>query len=158
MLIFNSIEYLKTLFFKKWRNIMAKGYVSDVINKEYIKWAIGDDVTINFQTGGRKTTFILEVFAPHLGQINNSAILYLVSRIELKKYIENKINKNFITNITVMTYQALEAKILNDEDRTYNYQYIVCDECHYFVEDAWNRKTQVSWEYIIKQKALRIWI
>lgn len=41
---------------------MTKEHVANMINDEYKEWSIGDKVTINFQTGSRKTTFILDLY------------------------------------------------------------------------------------------------
>jgi len=114
---------------------MEKKHVKDVIKDEYKKWSVGDDVTMNFQTGLGKTTFILDVFAPYLREQSNTTILYLVSRKKLKKHIEDEISKRIVTNITVMTYQDLQNKILNEDIKVPNYTYIICDECHYLIEE-----------------------
>lgn len=137
---------------------MKKEYVEDIIKDEYKQWKVGDDVTINFQTGGHKTTFILEIFAPYISDKEEPKILYLVPRKKLLADIEKLINKQKIKNIVLMTYQTLENKIQNGDLSLSNYEYIVCDECHYFITDAWNKKTQISWMHLIKQKALRIWM
>lgn len=137
---------------------MTKDYVIDIIKDKYKEWSIGDNIIINFQTGSRKTTFILRIFAQYLSQINDNAILYLVPRTELKEHIIKEIKKCFVTNVTVMTYQDLENKIFNEDKEINGYRYIVCDECHYFIADSWNRKTEVSWQYILGHDSLKIWM
>lgn len=53
-------------------------------------------------------------------------------------------------NLTLRTYQNFEEMIL--EGKTEHYDYIVCDEAHYFMNDSlFSSKTFVSYDYVMKK-------
>ena len=104
-------------------------------------------------------------------------ILYLVNREVLKKqileelfqiqtelegeYLEEGIDIRRI--ISIMTYQELEEKIVNNSYEITNYlseyYYIIADECHYFYTDSlFNAKTQLSYKAITDTVACKIFM
>lgn len=139
-------------------------YVSDIIGEEYKNWEDGDIIFIKTPTGSGKTTFILNTLLEYAVSINER-ILYIANREILKKQIEKKlmmeIRYNFpnVNNIEdkfmVMTYQEIENRhkksIENSENLILDCKYIVCDECHYFLNDStFNTNTEFSYDIIKK--------
>lgn len=130
-----------------------KNYVSNIIGEEYKKWGKEDGVFIDCQTGQGKTYFILNIYAQYLFD-NNKRMLILTNRSKLFE----EVNKSRVTsNVDVMTYQRFQDQIENNEIIK-RYDCIVCDECHYFISDAWNYKTDIAWRYIKELDSIKIFM
>ena len=69
------------------------------------------------------------------------------------QFIDELIRDNKTDVIDIMTYQKLERIDLNNKEYDFSkYQYIVCDEFHYFMSDAaFNITTDLSLRMILKQ-------
>ncbi len=126
---------------------------------KYLSTLIGDDyknfhnqlVGFSAGTGTGKSTAILEHIAPYAKEEGKS-LLYLCNRSCLEVMIKDEVNRNRLTNVTVLTYQTLESKI-RKKLPIKKYDYIVADECHYFMGDSvFNRYTDLSYKYIIPRK------
>ncbi len=53
-----------------------------------------------------------------------------------------------------MTYQRLEAILMNEEEEPAHCDFIVADECHYFTSDSeFNPRTDISFNWIMQQNA-----
>lgn len=143
--------------------MQEKNFVSGKIGDEYKSWEPGDNIFITTQTGSGKTFFILHELLPYAFR-NNRKILYLVNRSILADQINQEITEYAIEErdnfgvdlrdyILVLTYQYLEQmyykdKGERDEDKfnwLCKYYYVVCDECHYFINDSlFNTRTYIS--------------
>lgn len=156
-------------------------WISDEIGRKYEEWKNGDCIFISAPTGSGKTYFVLNVLRPFLIQ-KNGKVLYLVNRRILKDQIEKEIKRiqiktgDIINPIKVETYQSIEKKICNseyraDENGTYkgfaenktydSFDYVVCDECHYFLTDSnYNANTGLSFRFIQEkfEEKIRIFI
>ncbi|MBO5177179.1 MAG: DEAD/DEAH box helicase family protein [Lachnospiraceae bacterium] len=142
-------------------------YISDIIKDEYIGWGqrldtksfLNNIVFITAPTGTGKTTFVLNTLLPFAYQ-NNRRIYYLVNREVLKRQIQEKIDiitaeyaSKGLTGmnqcICVNTYQSLEKNIKTEgKNQLYkeSFDYIICDEAHYFLNDAlFNTNTLLSY-------------
>ncbi|MGE7999388.1 DEAD/DEAH box helicase family protein [Lysinibacillus sp. NPDC093190] len=126
--------------------------VTELIGNEYKSWNAGDMVSIASGTGSGKSYFVQNVLAEYAKQ-NGELILYLVPRVKLKEQIEAILEKEGITNIEVKLYQTVEAKCNNHGNNNgwlNAYKYIVCDESHYFTNDAnFNDYTDMSLEHLL---------
>lgn len=153
-------------------------WVSDALDSHVQKWNIRTPVFISAQTGTGKNTFIREklltrVYYDNIRNGLNKRILLLSNRVALNRqskyhyaeyireltgdssYIENF--KRYTAEgideyvdfgvITICSYQQLyERRLLDNND----YDYIICDECHFFTSDAtFNNKTDKILEYIV---------
>lgn len=65
-------------------------------------------------------------------------ILYLCDSRKSKKQIEDELAKTNVTNITVLTYDELYHRTIDDFENSYikSFDLIVCDEIHYIFKIA----------------------
>ena len=66
-------------------------------------------------------------------------VLYLIDTDALKAQVENDLSENNMSNVTVMTYNALCLKTIYDtQDQFINtFDLIICDEVHNLVRYSW---------------------
>lgn len=127
-------------------------YITEIIKQEYQKWNIGDCIFLEAPTGAGKTTFILKELLPFVKSLNME-MLYLSNRFLLKEQIKQEIaekqdlpteltwleNVEEFDGITVMSYQKLQLLCQQEGyvwEMNRRYQYVVCDEIHYLLEDS----------------------
>jgi hypothetical protein len=122
-------------------------------------------IVIKAPTGFGKSTFITKDLYKYCYK-NNLKILFLLPRKAPKQQFEDELKlelKNDI--IKIATYQQIEQEekdYLNTSKkiRLSEYDIIVCDEAHYFVQDSvFNPYTYKSWEAIkAADKAVKIFM
>ncbi len=120
-----------------------KERVSDKITIADIESWNNDIITIKAPTGAGKSYFVKYTLY-NFAKSNNKKILFLIHRTNCVNQFQMEIEQAKKTDvIDIKTYQKLE--ILNQTYKTYfdfsEYQYIVCDEFHYFMGDAAFSKT-----------------
>ena len=153
-------------------------WVSDALGSHVQRWNILTPVFISAQTGTGKNTFVKEnlltrVYFDNVRNSLNKRILLLSNRVALNRqskykyaeyireltgdssYIEN-FNKYTVDGIdeyvdfgviTICSYQQLYGRKLLDSNE---YDYIICDECHFFTSDAtFNIETDKILDYIV---------
>lgn len=120
-------------------------------NDEINKWENGDIVLISADTDSGKSHFIKHKLADHAKR-NGKKILMLCHRKLCADQFRYEIEQQSMENIvTVMTYQKLEMN--REINYLIGYDYIVCDEFHYFLDDSeFNSKTYISFEKIMDKK------
>lgn len=127
-------------------------YLTQQINEKDIKTWNSKKVILDCPTGMGKTTLINKVVAKVAGN-ENALVLFLSSRTSLSEQQKENLKKLGVENVQVITYQYLES-ILNrkgDFDAS-RYAFIVCDEAHYFTNDAiFNDNTAISYKWIEAQ-------
>lgn len=135
-----------------------KQYISDLIGEDVIStWEPGQILMIISGTDTGKSYFIRNRVYEHF-KAQDKKVLYLVSRTNLKEQFQLPMVGE--TNITFMTYQAIET-ILSDSQRSIGeWDVIICDECHYFISDsAFNKRTDISFDWVMGQKdTIRIFL
>ncbi|MFR4581606.1 MAG: DEAD/DEAH box helicase [Clostridium cadaveris] len=156
-------------------------WVSDAIGDNYRKWHKGDIVKINAQTGTGKTYFIKTKIIDNMECYEK--MLLVANRINLKRQLKQDLCKKFnkplptdikdldnlttIGNVTVLSYQQIselkKAELYKGvEFNLDNYDYIICDECHFFFSDgAFNNKCPLAYDALIKtrhREAVKIFI
>ncbi|MGE7828940.1 DEAD/DEAH box helicase family protein, partial [Paenibacillus sp. NPDC093718] len=128
-----------------------KVWVSDVIGDTYKEWKPGDFVCIDAGTGTGKSHFVRnELYdACNAGQ----RILFISNRNKLKEQIRHAI-KGKEDTITIINYQAIESKMIRGEKLDFDmFDYVVCDECHYFLTDAsYNKNNDLSLSAVLEIK------
>ena len=146
-------------------------YLSDYLTKEQQKEIFnrkGDISIITAPTGAGKTTLIMDNTIKTLDTnllfgnrktliLCNRTALYTQIRMDLelklsKAEIKEGIDKEFVKNnlIHVMTYQKLYISMLENKNFLDDYEVIICDECHYFINDGWNHITYLTLEKLIE--------
>ena len=101
-------------------------YVSELIDKGWLYWRKGEAVIIDCQTGKGKTHFILNVLTK-----SKKRILYLYNR----KSLGNQLRKQG-KRIEFKSYQFLANELRAGKKVDINYDYVICDECHYMFHDG----------------------
>ena len=146
---------MNTRFFNRTYNGMIKDNgdnktqltFSELIGDAYKEWKPGESIILDGGTGTGKSyfcTMILGRYAKETGQ----NILYLCNRTELKNQINGYIEQYHLTDqFRVCTYQYLQQLLLNQK-KIPHFNYIIVDEAHYFTMDAFNKYTDVSWEFV----------
>lgn len=124
---------------------------TNVITEEMIMSWNKEGVILNGATGSGKTSFItnnLYIYAEKM----NANILFLCNRTALRKEVMFEKQNNSLNRLNVMTYQALQEKLRNNE-KIEQYEYVVCDEWHYVLSDAiFNLYTDLTYKWIRTQK------
>lgn len=126
-------------------------------------------------TGSGKTYFVIHKLLPQAYR-EHKKILYLVNRQILKTQLEEEIGaidderdeEPFLDNyIKIETYQKIEACYKKEDHtlgnlhfdktgRRIDYLYVVCDEVHYFAQDAlFNPNTYISYDIIMDTLSYR---
>lgn len=124
---------------------------NDVLDELIIKSWDGNNVILNGATGSGKTYFILNNLY-EFAKINGRNILFLCNRKELFLEVLMEKERLQLYNIDIMLYQKLQEK-LKREDCIQQYNYIVCDEFHYVLNDAlFNKYTDLAYDWIINQE------
>ncbi|WP_338587724.1 DEAD/DEAH box helicase family protein [Clostridium baratii] len=166
-------------------------WISNVIGEDYKKWNKGDVVTIKAQTGTGKTYFIIgdKHKKGFIDKIDSKEkVLYLCNRLCLERQIKLELLKKFdmdikykgkeidlqwldkieyIKNVTVTTYHKIASEKLDNQYRfgTFSlseFQYIISDECHFFLTDSsFMNKSYLVYDELIKKPntgSIRIFI
>lgn len=135
---------------------MNKKRVSEIITVDLIKnWEQNEIITISAGTGVGKSYFIKNILYA-FAKASGKKILMLIHRCNCTNQFQQEIIKDKKTDVIhIKTYQSLEQ---NDIDLSL-YQYIVCDEFHYFMSDAsFNKTTDISLNKILALDCIRIFM
>lgn len=136
--------------------------VSEVVTIEEVnKWNQGDIITIKAGTGAGKSYFIKNnLYA--IAKRDSKRILMLIHRRNCTDQFLEEIKKADKTDvIDIKTYQSIEEVTKNGIIYELgHYDYIVCDEWHFFMSDAaFNQYTDLSLNAILEQtNAVRIFV
>lgn len=132
----------------------TKKTISDIItHDQYSNWK-NEVITITTGTGGGKSYFIKYKLSDYAKEQGRNLLL-LVPRKRLKIQVDLELKKADINNIDVQTYQTFENyyKRHHRHKSLDMYDYIVCDEYHYFFSDAgFNVFTDLTLTNILDQK------
>ena len=154
----------------------SKEYVSDIIEKDYLKnWSSKTPVFITAQTGKGKNFFIEERLIPDAIE-NGKFILILSNRIALSRQIKTRIakiidalipNSNLVKKLTKYSQEGLDDCSIFGNVHILSYQkfnciaskpkdplspvfsFVVIDECHFFLSDSAFNKTTYDTFYKI---------
>ncbi|WP_286184484.1 hypothetical protein [Bacillus sp. SD075] len=131
-------------------------YLSERFNEQDFKnMEPGHNYAFWSEPDSGKSTMIGMHLIP-LSERENKSILYLYPRSAIANQLKNKFTSHVID---YRTYQSLEED-LSKGIIINHYDYIVCDEPHYFVEDAdFNDETERSFDFINNEKeAVKIFL
>ncbi|WP_431798866.1 DEAD/DEAH box helicase [Halobacillus andaensis] len=126
--------------------------VSKIIHNKHIEsWKDGQIVTIKAGTDSGKSHFIKNKLYAH-ARIKKKKILMFVNRKQPVTQFRNEVFNEGKWDMSIQTYQKLEHTIRNNEHFPFEkYDYIVCDEFHYFLEDDFNKWIDLSFNAIMHQ-------
>lgn len=128
--------------------------ISQLIKIEDIEnWTKGDIITIRAGTGKGKSYFIKNVLYAFAKE-KDKKILMLIHRKDcINQFLQEIESDEKTEHIIIKSYQSLEYKMLNNVKIDFSeYEYIVCDEFHYFMSDAvFNKTTDISLNTILEQ-------
>ncbi len=100
-----------------------------------------------------KTTLITDVLQPYLKRTGKKA-LYLTSRLAILEQLKGNVDNSVMT---CWTYQKIEDYVDKCRPFVTTYDFIVCDEAHYFIEDAeLTKRTDLSFNFINNSNAVII--
>lgn len=134
-------------------------YLTDLITTEKLKEWIEQrmDVLLIANAGAGKTYLLLEQFVQQAKE-NDLNVLYCYNRKSMKEqFAQDYADKH--DNLSIISYQKLQQEDLFSKDEMYlnEYDVILCDECQYFVSDAWTKETYISFEKIQRNNAQKIY-
>lgn len=124
-------------------------YISDVIGESYRGWK-NEFIILDSGTCSGKTFFVLNTLMQY-AKLNKKSILYLCNRAKLRRDIQEKTKCIPECPIDVMSYQSLQKKI-NKKSYLRHYDYVVADEVHYLTSDSFNQYTDLTFDFIMKQR------
>ena len=123
--------------------------------KDSYFWSKGDFIFLKAPPGMGKSKFIRTTVFQY-AIVRNEKVLYLTNRTLLFEQIKNdtcnEIRNQAHMNICITTYQKIE-KMKTKEIKQFlkEFQYVVCDEAHYFLSDSlFNTQTCRSFQPIIE--------
>ena len=139
-------------------------YLSDIVPINSFESLTNEkDYLLIANTGSGKTHLMLEKFVSW-AKSENKKVLYLYNRKSMKQqFVNDYLEKH--ENLTANSYQYLEKKYANNIneicsgniDYLKEYDFILCDECHYFVLDSdFNKDVYISFELIKRSSAIRL--
>ena len=118
--------------------------VSDFLMPYYRHWEVGQKILLSAPMGSGKSYFVYNYL---IKENPTKRVLILSNRSKLKEQYETYIADSNNTNVELYTYQKLE-NILRHNGTIEYFDYIICDESHYFITDSWNSTTDLSFKYV----------
>ena len=144
----NLIDFIirvKTHFIPEQNRFIGDYMLKEINESKYID---GKIFMVSCGTGTGKTTFVLQ-----LAKRTNERILFLSNRIANLEQFKLSMKEAGLSNIVVMSYQAMQSNEGRDLRLLDNFTYVVSDEIHYAMADArFNSETNVT---LIKLMILR---
>ena len=135
--------------------------ISDIISVEDMKsWHPDTAVFITASTGKGKSHFIKNKFYDY-AKARGEKILLILHRKNCHQQFEHELTSEGKDDvITTITYQTIEQRVIYEKSFNFSpYTYIVCDEYHYFLEDAdFNPFTDLSFRAILQSNKIMIFL
>ncbi|MCS1380768.1 hypothetical protein NXZ75_01070 [Lysinibacillus sphaericus] len=126
--------------------------VTEYIQQDYLDWQRGDIIAISAGTGKGKSHFVKNALYKH-AKSKGKRILFFLHRTNTIEQFKAEIaaeGKDDV--IELITYQSFEKAIIRQNQLDlWMYEYIICDEYHYFGNDSsFNKFTDLSLNEIIE--------
>lgn len=137
----------------------SKRYLSDEFEeKDFQSWTNDKHILLIANAGAGKTSLLLDKFT-NWAKEQSKSVLYLYNRKVMKaQFADNKAEEH--KNLEICSYQGIEERTrgIGVQDYIDSFDYILCDECHYFVSDAaFNENTFLSYEAVNNCKGTTIY-
>lgn len=126
--------------------------VTECIQQDYKEWQRGDVIAISAGTGKGKSHFIKNTLYDY-AKSKGKRILFFLHRTNTIKQFEAEIVAEGKSDvIDLITYQSFEKAIIRQNQLDlWMYEFIICDEYHYFGNDSsFNKYTDLSLNEIIE--------
>ncbi len=126
--------------------------VTECIQQDYLDWKCGDIVTISAGTGNGKSHFVKNTLYDYAKR-KGKRILFFLHRTNTLEQFEAEIAAEGKSDvIDLITYQSFEKAIIRQNQLDlWMYEFIICDEYHYFGNDSsFNKYTDLSLNEIIE--------
>ncbi|MCM3742930.1 hypothetical protein M3193_02130 [Sporosarcina luteola] len=126
--------------------------VTEIIQNDYLEWQQGDLVAISAGTGKGKSHFVKNALYDYAKE-KGKRILFFLHRSNTLEQFKAEIEAEGKSDvIELITYQSFEKSIIRQNQLDlWMYEFIICDEYHYFGNDsAFNKYTDVSLNEIIE--------
>lgn len=126
--------------------------VTECIQQDYLEWQRGDIITISAGTGKGKSHFIKNELYDHAKSIGKRILFFLHRTNTLEQFEAEIATEGKDDVIELITYQSFEKAIIRQNQvDLWMYEYIICDEYHYFGNDSsFNKFTDLSLNEIIE--------
>lgn len=139
-------------------------FVNEFFYNEKVQFKRGLKYYLNAPTGTGKTSYMKELVKNN----PNFRFCILVNRTALMEQISYQLKNNSIIytpngkyklindgeipkNVEIVTYQGLEVKCLNLVAYIQNFDFVICEEFHYFLEDSlFNPRVNISYHAIMQ--------
>jgi Type III restriction enzyme, res subunit len=146
----------------------TRTYVSDVITTDIVgKLEQGKNYLIGSEMNSGKNYWMRNILLPFALE-NNKRTLVLSHRRQtidqqinyLDEYKQECIRQFKGGMFEIKTYQAFQKMIERNDIMLNSFDYIVCDEAHYFVSDSsFNSKTELAFDFLEQnKKAIKIFM
>lgn len=147
-------------------------FVKEIIGDDFTKWRNRfGAVFIQTPTQSGKTRFFFDFLSwfMEMGKVKTKKILFLVSRKALLKKVQEDIKrfaaKNYMVAIDIIqcveltTYQHIEFCLGKSSGWHGDYDYIFCDEAHYFLNDSsFNPNTFASYRWLLNTSGVKVYM
>lgn len=133
--------------------------ISDIISVDDIQtWTPEKLIFILASTGRGKSHFIKNKLHDYALARGERILLILHRKNCHHQFKEELIDEHKTETITTVTYQTIEQRVMDEAGFDFSpYTYIVCDECHYFLEDSdFNPYTDMSFRAILEAKKITL--
>lgn len=155
-----ELEEMKDILvsFEEEKTVSFGEHVSDLISEDYREWKQGDVVFLSASTGLGKTYWVMNDLYEYARSCNKEVAVLLNRRIlkdqvwedarvhEWERYRDR-------VGLHIFSYQQLEMDGESSERGRgiiKRCDYVVCDECHYFLADAFfNTRVQKSFDFLM---------
>ncbi len=143
--------------FEDKKTVSFGDHVSDLIGEDYKNWKEGDVVFLSASTGLGKTYWVMNDLYEYARSCNKEVAVLLNRRIlkdqvwedarvhEWERYRDR-------VGLHIFSYQHLEVEESSERVRKIirGCDYVVCDECHYFLSDSlFNTGVQNSFDFLM---------
>ncbi|MED0977009.1 DEAD/DEAH box helicase family protein [Bacillus paranthracis] len=145
-----------------------KIYVSDIITTDVVEeLERGKNYLIGSEMNSGKNYWVRYILLPYALE-NNKKTLVLSHRTQTKEQQENYLEEYKWECIRqfrggefeLRTYQQFQNMIKKNDSMIHSFDYIVCDEAHYFVSDSsFNTRTELAFNFLNQNdKAVKIFM
>lgn len=143
---FTTSEELLDIIRKENTKCLSGNYISDQLIKDINRWPPNGLVFISCPVGSGKTTFIEKISKRY-------NVLILSNRILNLMQLENRMIKNYSSRYYIKSYQSMTFdEFLDTDEIDMNFDFVMMDECHFFLEDARFNYTNL----MVLEKLLRL--